>query len=82
MSKIMEMCNFPEKKAPAACTTDRKPLKSHYDFFEKMTRPKFSKMLIFQKKKRLRHARPAENSLKRHSGTFPTQPSPNTTPKI
>ena len=30
MSKIMEMCNFSEKKAPAACRTERKPLKSNF----------------------------------------------------
>ena len=31
MSKIMEMCNSSEKKkTPAACRTERKPLKSHF----------------------------------------------------
>ena len=40
------------------------------------------KNVNFSEKKRLRHARPEENSFKRHSGTFPTHPSPKTTPKI
>ena len=64
-----------------ACGMHDRQKTSEKSFFEKMTRPKFSKMSIFQKKKRLRHARPAENSFKRHSATFLTQPSPNTTPK-
>ena len=60
MSQNMELYHFSEKKPLREQPQTKNNLKESY--FENLACPKFWKCVIFEKKKRLRHARTDKNS--------------------